>query len=194
VTQFCFSPGQPFNTMPSSLDSAKRSLVSLLRELGQRYGVAVSVTRDSEPQELNRAFRVVARRVHPDKPSGNQADFQRLSALHDAWADLQKASRPRGRPPQQRPAKAKPALAAGGAAMMPLVPHTVADERVVFRFQSRAVLLTYQGIDAVEAEALKVWTRFLHFVQSNKRTWGRCPLDDNNGNKQGWWPPFPLDA
>jgi hypothetical protein len=78
--------------------------------------------------------------------------------------------------------------------MMPLVPHTVADERVVFRFQSRAVLLTYQGIDAVEAEALKVWTRFLHFVQSNKRTWGRCPLDDNNGNKQGWWPPFPLDA
>ena len=56
--------------------------------------------------------------------------------------------------------------------MVPLVPTAVTDERAVFRFQSRAVLLTYQGIDAVEAEALKVWTCFLLFVQGNKRAWG----------------------
>ena len=78
--------------------------------------------------------------------------------------------------------------------MVPLVPTAVTDERAVFRFQSRAVLLTYQGIDAVEAEALKVWTRFLLFVQGNKRAWGGCSLDGNNGNKQRRWPPFTLDA
>ena len=157
--------------MPSSIDSAGRSLVSLLRELGQRCGVAVSVTRDSEPQEVSRAFRSVARRVHPDKPTGSKPYFQRLSATHDAWADLQKARRPPGRPLQPR-AKAKPALAAGGEAMVPLVPPSATGEKAVFRFQARAVLLTYQGFGAVEAESLEVWTRFLHFIQNNKRAWG----------------------
>ena len=128
--------------MPSSLESAKRSLVSLLRELGQRYGVAVTVTRDSNPPEVDRAFRMVARRAHPDKPSGNKEDFQRLSARHDAWADLQKARRPLGRPPQPRRAEAKPALAAGSAAVVQVV-LPAATSKEAFRFQSRAVLLVF---------------------------------------------------
>ena len=41
----------------------------------------------------------------------------------------------------------------------------------MFRIRARAVLLTYQGMGAVEAEALEVWTRFLHFVRRNKRAW-----------------------
>ena len=56
--------------------------------------------------------------------------------------------------------------------MVQLVPQAAASKEGAFRFQSRAVLLTYQGIDAAEAEALKVWRRFLNFAKSNKRTWG----------------------
>ena len=170
--QCCFSPEPICEDMPSSLDSAKRSLVSLLRELGQRYGIVVSVTRGSIPPEVSRAFRTVARRVHPDKPSGNKEDFQRLSAMHDAWTDLQKVRRPPGRPPQPRGAEARPALAAEGAAMVQVVPPAAMKNKAVFRLRARAVLLTYQGIDAEKADALKAWTRFLRFVQSNKRAWG----------------------
>ena len=55
--------------------------------------------------------------------------------------------------------------------MVQVVP-PAAMNKAVFRLRSRAVLLTYQGIDAEKAEALKAWTRFLRFVQSNKRAWG----------------------
>ena len=86
--------------MPSSCVAAKRHLVRLLRTLGVKYGVQVMVNRDSPPQDVNRAYRSVARKTHPDKPGGSTKDFQTLSAAHDAWAELQKAERPVGRPPE----------------------------------------------------------------------------------------------
>ena len=158
--------------MPSPLDHAKRCLVTLLRELGCRYGAPVTVTRDCQQQEVARAFRSVARKVHPDKLGGNQRDFQKLSAAHDKWEDLQKSQRRRGRPHQAPPAGGNPALqATGAAAVAVVVPGASGGEAAVYRFQSRAVLLTYQGFDAATAEALNAWARFLLFVQSNKRAW-----------------------
>ena len=158
--------------MPSPLDTAKRRLVSLLRELGQRYGVAVSVTRESQPEEVRRAFRSVARKVHPDKAGGNAEDFQNMSAANDAWTDLLKTRKRPGRQQQAQRTGADPTRETKGASAVAVVLPCVEKKEKAFRFQSRAVLLTYQGFDAVEVEALKAWSRFLAFVHSNKRAWG----------------------
>ena len=88
--------------MPSAQDMAKRALVQILRAQGHAYGVGVTVTRESPPGGVTRAYRAVARKVHPDKPGGRKEDFQKLSAAHDAWADLIKASGSVGWPLQPR--------------------------------------------------------------------------------------------
>ena len=89
--------------MPSGQDTAKRALVKLLRDLAAAFTCDVDVTRDSSEQEVNRAFRRVARKVHLDKPGGSQEDFQKLSAAHDAWTDLLKNRAAPGRPPRGVP-------------------------------------------------------------------------------------------
>ena len=48
---------------------------------GKQYGVHVVANRDSPPHDSTRAYRSLARKVHPDKPGGCIADFQ-SSALH----------------------------------------------------------------------------------------------------------------
>ena len=88
-----------FLAMPSEVDNAKRSLVTLLRQLGTRYNVVIAITRESTNKQVTQAFRKVCLKVHPDK-GGNQADFQRLSAANDAWQDLLKGTPSRGRPPK----------------------------------------------------------------------------------------------
>ena len=83
--------------MPSACEVAKRNLVRLLRKLGKQYGVSVVTNlRESPPHDVNRCYRSVARKAHPDKPGGCKSDFQELSAAHDAWTDLHKAERPVG--------------------------------------------------------------------------------------------------
>ena len=86
--------------MPSACDVAKRHLVHLLRTLGKKYGVSVMTSQDAVPQDVNRCYRSVARKAHPDKPGGCTRDFQELSNAHDAWTDLQKAERPVGTAPK----------------------------------------------------------------------------------------------
>ena len=154
--------------MPSKVDVAKRQLVRLLRELGHTYEVQVVVTRDSPPEEINRAFRSVARKAHPDKPGGCTKDFQALSAKHDAWADLHKTERPVGRPPRVRPLGSKDGKQ--GAVALPV--SSSAGQRREFRFQAKAVLLTYQGFTADLPDALQAWRQFVQFVKRNKKAWG----------------------
>ena len=154
--------------MPSKLDVAKRQLVRLLRELGHTYEVQVVVTRESPPEEINRAFRSVARKAHPDKPGGCTKDFQALSAKHDAWADLHKTERPVGRPPRVRPLGSKDGKQ--GAVALPV--SSSAGQRREFRFQAKAVLLTYQGFTADLPDALQAWRQFVQFVKRNKKAWG----------------------
>ena len=73
--------------MPSELDSAKRGLVKLLRSLAEKHGVQLVLTRDSTNKQVQQAFRKIALKVHPDK-GGEQAAFQELSNMNDAWQDL----------------------------------------------------------------------------------------------------------
>ena len=63
----------------SSREEAKRALVNLLKELGERYGVTVNVTRDSPDGTVSRALNRVLLKTHPDK-GGATADAQRLTA------------------------------------------------------------------------------------------------------------------
>ena len=156
--------------MPSALEMAKRNLARILRELGRAYGVAVALDRSASAEEMSRAFRQVSRKVHPDKPGGRLQDFQRLSAAHDAWADLEKSRAPAGRPPrgQPRPRSARSAP----SPQAPELPLACPEVTTGFRVRGRAVLLTYQSFDADKSTTLQCWSRFLDFVKQNKSGWG----------------------
>ena len=155
--------------MPSERETRKRALVSLLRSLGQAYGCHVSISRSSTDQEVRRAFRAVALKVHPDKPGGSNAEFQKLSAAHDAWADLVKSGARAGRPPKTQEAaqaerEPKPAS--------PVVLPEAKQAKKEFRINRQAVLLTYQGYPATRDAALSTWARFLGFIRRNLRNLG----------------------
>ena len=90
----------------SPVQLAKRAFVVVLRALAAVYTIGLSVTRDSSDRDVEKAFRKVAARVHPDK-GGSTSDSQRLHAARDAWREAQNTAtcpgRPKhaGGPPQQ---------------------------------------------------------------------------------------------
>ena len=92
----------------SSVQKAKRALVTLLLALARAYGVDTAVSRESADADLQKAFRKLSRHVHPDK-GGNPEDAQRLSAARDVWEAAQRGGPQRSRP---APAATVPATAA----------------------------------------------------------------------------------
>ena len=86
---------------------ATRALVTLLLSLAQAYGLEVAVCRDSADADVQKAFRKVARREHPDR-GGSAKDTQRLNNARDAWQAAARQGPQRGR--------ARPAAAAAAAA------------------------------------------------------------------------------
>ena len=149
--------------MPSAVDLAKRELVKVLRELAEKYGVVLTLTRDSANKDVEKAFRKVSRRVHPDK-GGLLADFQKLSATNDTWRGLLKNAGTPGRPKaEQRRTKPK-----AGKPWTVGVP----EARNEFSVRGQAVLLTYQGFSADLAVFLPAWKRFVSFVATTQKAWG----------------------
>ena len=59
--------------MVSAVDRSKRALVALLCYLATAYGCVVDVTRDSDDAAVRKAYRLVSRRVHPDR-GGSEED------------------------------------------------------------------------------------------------------------------------
>ena len=108
--------------MPSDLDVAKRALVVLLRSLALAFGCKVAVTRDSSEAEVRRAFRSVARKVHPDKPGGSEEESKKLNAAHDAWERLLKNREPAGRPSKAGKQERQAKSSAGAAAVVAPLP------------------------------------------------------------------------
>ena len=51
--------------MPSEVDVAKRELVKVLNLLAAKYGVPVSLWRDSADKDVHKTFRKVALKAHP---------------------------------------------------------------------------------------------------------------------------------
>ena len=128
---------------------AKRALVTLLLSLAQAYGLEVAVCRDSADADVQKAFRKVARHVHPDK-GGSAHDPQRLNNARDAWQAATRQGPQRGRP--------RPAAAAA-----------VQEASSGLRVHSEAVLLTYQSWPADVSPA--AWARFCVFVNANLVAW-----------------------
>ena len=145
--------------MPSQVDVAKRELVKVLKAF--KYKITLKLTRDSADSDVERAFKKVSLKVHPDK-GGVVADFQTLSVANDAWQNISKNKSRPGRPAgrQQQP-KVDALLSVAGP-----------EEKKFFSVRSTAVLLTYQGFSADLDEFLPTWQRFLSFVESNRKEWG----------------------
>ena len=166
--------------MVSAVDRAKRALVALLRYLATAYGCVVDVTRDSDDAAVRRAYRLVSRRVHPDR-GGNEEDQKKLNGAHDEWCQAQRDKGPRGRPapgadrpePRNDPQATAPSgLAAQAGGPLP---------RAAFRIEGQAVLLTYQGI----TWGVLQWERFVAFVRSHLKPWRVQYWTANLGNEQG---------
>ena len=129
--------------MVSAVDQATRALVAVLRALCVAFSCNVSVGRDSTDEGVRRAFREVARRVHPDKEGGSTTDFQRLSAAHDLWLERLKQRRKVGRP--ARSSHGQGAAAATAGPLPPVVLPERGGGKRDYEVQAQAVMLTYQG-------------------------------------------------
>ena len=151
--------------MPSDVDLAKRELVKVLRELAGKHRVTLALSRESPDAEVQKAFRQVSRKVHPDK-GGDLAEFQKLSATNDTWQDLRKKKGTAGRP--QKADEDKTSRPKAGKSWTV----RVATEKKEYRVQGQAVLLTYQGFSADLAVLLPTWQRFVSFVESKLKDWG----------------------
>jgi hypothetical protein len=88
--------------MPASaFQVAQRALVKLLLSLAQAYQVVLAINRDSAKAAIQKAFRKVSVKVHPDK-GGSTTDFQRLTVAQSGGADVGVAARAAAPPGQGR--------------------------------------------------------------------------------------------
>ena len=78
--------------MPSPVESAQRELVKLLKAVAGHHGLTLELTRDSADNDVEKAFRRVALKAHPDK-GGDQAEFQALSAANVVWQEMRKSKK-----------------------------------------------------------------------------------------------------
>ena len=139
--------------MPVSVaQAAKRLLVTLLLTFARQYRVKLVISRESDDQDVMKAYKKVVLKAHPDK-GGRDGDAQKLIEARDVWEEAKKSSKP---PP--RPATSSPT----DLGMSPAQP----SDKKGFRIQSVAVLLTYHGFSG-----LSHWHDFLVSLQGLLKSW-----------------------
>ena len=138
------------NMACSHLTRVKRAFVSVLLALAAGYGVALTVNRDSEDNDILKGYRRVILKAHPDK-GGDTAKFQELQAAKEKWDNARAAAPPPG----------NPHCAPGG-----LVQTSPPAGRSGKRVKTTAVLLTYSG-----AWSLPLWRSFVTFVRRRLAPW-----------------------
>ena len=152
----------------SPLTLAKRAFVKVLLSLAAAHSVSVGVNRDSEEKALLTAYRLVAKKVHPDK-GGTKKEFTKLQAAKETWEKALKETAPRGRP---RPATADLVERSG--------PEAAAEEG--YRVRAVAVLLTYCG-----EWTQTLWKSFVLWVQQKLKAWSVqrwcATLEESNAGK-----------
>ena len=72
---------------------AKRALVTLLLALAEAYGLEVAVSRESADADIQKAFRKVARRVHPCRQGWQCAGRTRSVSTLPVTRGLQRKAR-----------------------------------------------------------------------------------------------------
>ena len=136
----------------SALAQVQRAFVSVSIKLARASGVSVGVTRDSDVAEIMKAYRRVAKVVHPDK-GGRKRDFQDLQSKKEDWDAIRTAR-------DQGPGGTAIVLAAARRMLW-------SDKgKPGYRLRSGAVLLTYFGV-----WSLPLWRRFLTFVRKQLTAW-----------------------
>ena len=69
----------------SSLQLAKRALVTLLLAFARLYVVpGLGISHDSSDPDVEKAFKKIVRKVHPDK-GGSVRDTQKLNSARELW-------------------------------------------------------------------------------------------------------------
>ena len=68
--------------------AAKRSPVRLLQSLAAAYLVKVEINRDSEPAAVEKAYKRIILKAHPDK-GGKEGDFVKLHRAKEDWSKAQ---------------------------------------------------------------------------------------------------------
>ena len=154
--------------MVSVVDAAKRALVSLLLRLAALYSLTLGVKRDSPDAEVKSAFRRVSKKAHPDR-GGDTSKQQDLNNAYAAWqtAVRDAAEKAKQRESSKRARKSKKSQGtscSSSAVALPLWEQARCEKQ--FRFQSAAVLLTYQRFGESA-----VWQRFVQSVREHLVAW-----------------------
>ena len=144
----------------SPAQRCKRALVCIILELARIYGLAVALGRDDADDAVNKAFRRVLLKAHPDK-GGDANHMQRLNAAREQWLQAKQNQGRRGRPSQARSGAAAPAPP---AAASPAAPAAIS--RGAYRVRGQSIMLTYQGFPDVAT-----WAIFVAFIEDHKRPW-----------------------
>ena len=169
--------------MPTSaVLAAKRDLVKLFRQLARKYGVLVTLDRDSDSNVLLSSYKAVALKVHPDK-GGDADDMKLLTTARTAWdvtrsaAGEGKGGRPAGQaaPEWRRTGGAAPAA---GAPPLTSAPHAGHPDHALasvqrksklpspFTFTRFALMLTYHLRD------MKHFYAIMRAQKTKHREWG----------------------
>ena len=82
----------------SAKQLAKRAFLTILLEVARLYGLQPNINRESGDGDLEKTWKKVILRAHPDK-GGDKGMFQKLSAARGKWHDVGSSS---GRPPKER--------------------------------------------------------------------------------------------
>ena len=125
------------------LQEAKRAFVTVLLFLCQQYGLKTGFNRSSADAELEKAYRRVILKAHPDK-GGSKVDFDKVHSAREDWRSAKNTSH------AQQP---------------PCGLDVCVREAKQYRIRSTAVLLTYMGI------GVRRWQAFVNFVESSLQTW-----------------------
>ena len=139
----------------SQLSTVTRAFVSVLLALARAYSIAgVDANRDASTPQLQKAYRKVLLKVHPDK-GGSKKDVQRLQTAKEEWDDARKKAGTKGGRPKNSVVETA------------LVVQSVRQQRKEYRVSAALVLLTYSKI-----ADLGHWHRFLDFVRQSLKKWG----------------------
>lgn len=163
--------------------------MSLLLALAAAYNLIVQVNRESPDSDVQKAFRKVATKVHPDK-GGSTEDSQRLLAARAEWQRLVKEAGAkhkgaRATAPSTASASSSSSSPAGGQGAGVVISPPAGLKRSEFRIQGMCTLLTYQGLPS---ECLDVWEAFKKHITQNQKKWRvkhYCATLETNADGKG---------
>ena len=74
----------------SQIGAATRAFVAVLLALARGYQLALHVNRDSDREQLLKAYKRVLLKVHPDKKGGSAAAFQLVATAYETLSNPEK--------------------------------------------------------------------------------------------------------